>query len=78
MGYRRDGGKVTRFHSTSLSAGAWSQPRRVVIKVKVSEQALTPALLSPTSSRSPAKVLYRHSTARVAKRKIRSEPTNCT
>src|SRR4029450_601954 len=30
--YARDGGKVTRFHSTRYQAGTWSQPRRVVIK----------------------------------------------
>ena len=38
--YARDGGKVTRFHSTRYQAGTWSQPRRVVIKVEVSAQGV--------------------------------------
>jgi Transposase DDE domain group 1 len=38
--YARDGGKVTRFHSTRYQAGTWSRSRRVVIKVEVSEQGV--------------------------------------
>ena len=34
--YARDGGKITRFHSTRSQAGTWPPPRRVVIKVEVS------------------------------------------
>ncbi len=34
--YERDGGKITRFHSTRYQAGTWSRSRRVVIKVEVS------------------------------------------
>ena len=30
--YARDGGKVTRFHSTRYQAGTWSRPRREVFK----------------------------------------------
>jgi hypothetical protein len=33
----RDGGKITRFHSTSDHAGTWSRSRRVVSKVAVSD-----------------------------------------
>ena len=38
--YERDGGKVTRFHSTRYQASTWSRPRRVVIKVEVAAQGV--------------------------------------
>jgi hypothetical protein len=38
--YKRDGGKVTRFHSTRYQARTWSRSRRVVIKVEVSDQGV--------------------------------------
>lgn len=38
--YERDGGKITRFHSTRYQAGTWSRSRRVVIKVEVSDQGV--------------------------------------
>ena len=37
---QRDGGKITRFHSTRYQAGTWSRSRRVVIKVEVSAQGV--------------------------------------
>src|SRR5207247_86479 len=43
--YERDGGKVTRFHSTRYQAGTWSRWRRVVIKVAVSDQGVTTRLV---------------------------------
>lgn len=33
----RDGGQITRFHSTRSQAGTWSRARRVIIKVEVSD-----------------------------------------
>ena len=39
--YGRDGGTITRVHSTSYQAGTWSRSRRVVIKVAVSDQGVT-------------------------------------
>src|SRR5262245_46368889 len=38
--YERDGGKITRFHSTRYQAEACSRSRRVVIKVEVSDQGI--------------------------------------
>ena len=38
--YALSGHKVPRFHSTRYQAGTWSRPRRVVIKVEVSEQGI--------------------------------------
>jgi hypothetical protein len=38
--YGRDGGKITRFHSTRYQAGTWSRSHRVVIKVEVSDQGV--------------------------------------
>ena len=57
--YGRDGGKVTRFHSTCYQAGTWSQPRRVVIKVEVSEQGVNTRFVVTDLEQVAAKVLYR-------------------
>jgi hypothetical protein len=46
--YGRDGGKVTRFHSTRYQAKTWSRSRRVAIKVEVSEQGINRTLSAPT------------------------------
>ena len=58
--YERDGGKVTRFHSTSSQAGMWSRPRRVVSKVEVSEQGVNTRFVVTDLEQARAKVLYRH------------------
>jgi hypothetical protein len=58
--YGRDGGKVTRFHSTRYQAGTWSRSRRVVIKVEVSEQGVNTRFVVTDLEQARAKVLYRH------------------
>ena len=57
--YARDGGKVTRFHSTRYQAGTWPQPRRVVIKVEVSAQGVNTRFVVTDLEQARAKVLYR-------------------
>jgi hypothetical protein len=57
--YERDGGKVTRFHSTRYQAGTWSRPRRVVIKVEVSGQGVNTRFVVTDLEQAGAKVLYR-------------------
>ena len=57
--YERDGGKVTRFHSTRYQAGTWSRPRRVVIKVEVSAQGVNTRFVVTDLEQAGAKVLYR-------------------
>jgi hypothetical protein len=58
--YGRDGGKVTRFHSTRSQAGTWSHSRRVVIQVEVSEQGVNTRCVVTDLEQTHAKVLYRH------------------
>ena len=58
--YGRDGGKVTRFHSTHYQAGTWSRSRRVVIKVEVSEQGVNTRCVVTDLDQARAKELYRH------------------
>ena len=79
--YERDGGKVTRFQ-----AGTWSQPRRVVIKVEVSEQGVNTRFVVTDLEQAGAKVLYRQlSCARGQaeneikdhKRYLKSDRTSC-
>jgi hypothetical protein len=57
--YARDGGKVTRFHSTCYQAGTWACPRRVVIKVEVSDQGVNTRFVVTDLEQARAKVLYR-------------------
>src|SRR6266436_8113320 len=57
--YERDGGKVTRFHSTRYQAGTWSRSRRVVIKVEVSEQGVNTRFVLTDMEQARAKELYR-------------------
>src|SRR5438876_4539380 len=56
--YARDGGKVTRFHSTRYQAGTWSRPRRVVVKVEVSEQGVNTRFVVTDMEQARTKVLY--------------------
>jgi Transposase DDE domain group 1 len=57
--YERDRVKITRFHSTRYQAGTWSCPRRVVIKVEVSDQGVNTRFVVTDLEQTPAKVLYR-------------------
>jgi DDE family transposase len=56
--YEREGGKVTRFHSTRYQAQTWSRPRRVVIKVEVSEQGVNTRFVVTDMEQARTKVLY--------------------
>src|SRR6266496_1472463 len=58
--YGRDGGKVTRFHSTRYQAGTWSRSRRVVIKVEVSDQGVNTRFVVTDMEQARTQVLYRH------------------
>src|SRR5262252_2566285 len=58
--YERDGGKITRFHSTRYQAGTWSRARRVVLKVEGSDQGVNTRLVVTDLEHAGAKVLYRH------------------
>src|SRR5438128_1184928 len=57
--YGRDGGKVTRFHSTRSQARTWSRSRRVVIKVEVSEHGVNTRCVVTALAQARAKGLYR-------------------
>jgi hypothetical protein len=56
--YARDGGKITRFHSTRYQAGTWSRLRRVVIKVEVSDQGVNTRFVVTDLEDARTKVLY--------------------
>jgi Transposase DDE domain group 1 len=56
--YALSGHKVTRFHSTRYQAGTWSHPRRVVIKVEVSEQGINTRFVVTDLEQARTKVLY--------------------
>src|SRR6266436_937698 len=58
--YERDGGKITRFHSTRYQAGTWSRSRRVVIKVEVSDQGVNTRFVVTDMERARTQVLYQH------------------
>src|SRR5215475_11635770 len=58
--YERDGGKITRFHSTRYQAGTWSRARRVIIKVEVSDQGVNTRFVVTDMEQAHAKVLYQH------------------
>ena len=57
--YGRDGGTITRVHSTS-QAGTWSRSRRVVIKVAVSDQGVTTRFVVTDMEHARTQVVYRH------------------
>lgn len=84
--YVRDGGKVTRFHSTRYQAGTWSRPRRVVIKVEVSEQGVNTRFVVTDMEQTGAKTLYRQlycargqmeNDIKDHKRYLKSDRTSC-
>src|SRR5262247_4551523 len=56
--YERSGHKITRFHSTRYQAGTWSRPRRVVIRVEVSEQGINTRFVVTDLEQARTKVLY--------------------
>jgi hypothetical protein len=56
--YALSGHKVTRFHSTRYQAGTWSAPRRVIIKVEVSEQGINTRFVVTDLEQARTKVLY--------------------
>lgn len=84
--YARDGGKVTRFHSTRYQAGTWSCPRRVVIKVEVSEQGVNTRFVVTDLELAGTKVIYRQlycargqaeNEIKDHKRYLKSDRTSC-
>jgi len=84
--YGRDGGKVTRFHSTRYQAGTWSRSRRVVIKVEVSDQGVNTRFVVTDLEQARAKVLYRQiycargqaeNEIKDHKRYLKSDRTSC-
>ena len=84
--YERDGGKVTRFHSTRYQAGTWSRPRRVVAKVEVCGQGVNTRFVVTDLEQTGAKVLYRQlycargqmeNEIKDHKRYLKSDRTSC-
>jgi hypothetical protein len=84
--YERDGGKVTRFHSTRYQAGTWSRPRRVVIKVEVCGQGVNTRFVVTDLEQAGAQVLYRQmycargqmeNEIKDHKRYLKSDRTSC-
>src|SRR5881296_592269 len=84
--YERDGGKITRFHSTRYQAGTWSRSRRVVIKVEVSAQGVNTRFVVTDMEHARTKVLYQHiycargqaeNEIKDHKRYLKSDRTSC-
>jgi hypothetical protein len=84
--YERDGGKITRFHSTRYQAGTWSRSRRVVIKVEVSDQGVNTRFVVTDMEDARTKVLYQHiycargqaeNEIKDHKRYLKSDRTSC-
>src|SRR4030095_12932189 len=84
--YERDGGKITRFHSTRYHAGTWSRSRRVVIKVEVSDQGVNTRFVVTDMEDARTKVLYQHiycargqaeNEIKDHKRYLKSDRTSC-
>jgi Transposase DDE domain group 1 len=84
--YERDGGKITRFHSTRYQAGTWSRSRRVVIKVEVSDQGVNTRFVVTDMEHARTKVLYQQiycargqaeNEIKDHKRYLKSDRTSC-
>jgi hypothetical protein len=84
--YERNGGKITRFHSTRYQAGTWSRSRRVVIKVEVSDQGVNTRFVVTDMEHARTKVLYQHiycargqaeNEIKDHKRYLKSDRTSC-
>ena len=82
----RDGGKITRFHSTRYQAGPWSRSRRVVIKVEVSDQGVNTRFVVTDMEDARTKGLYQHiycargpteNEIKAHKRSLKSDRTSC-
>jgi hypothetical protein len=56
---RGDRAKVLRFHSTYYQAATWPHPRRVIVKVEVTEQGTNTRFIVTDLDRAPAQWLYR-------------------
>ena len=83
---KRDGGKITRFHSTRYQAGTWSRSRRVVIKVEGSDQGVKTRFVVTDMEQARTKVLYQHiycargqaeNEIKDHKRYLKSDRTSC-
>ena len=84
--YERDGGKITRFHSTRYQAGTWSRLRRVVIKVEVSDRGVNTRFVVTDLEHARTKVLYQpiycargqaENEIKDHKRYLKSDRTSC-
>jgi len=84
--YERDGGKITRFHSTRYQAGTWARSRRVVIKVEVSAQGVNTRFVVTDMEHARTKVLYQQiycargqaeNEIKDHKRYLKSDRTSC-
>jgi Transposase DDE domain group 1 len=84
--YERDGGKITRFHSTRYQAGTWSHARRVIIKVEVSDQGVNTRFVVTDMEQARTKVLYQQiycargqaeNDLKDHKRYLKSDRTSC-
>jgi hypothetical protein len=84
--YERDGGKITRFHSTRYQAGTWSRSRRVVIKVEVSDQGVNTRFVVTDMEEARTKALYQYidcargqaeNAIKDHKRYLKSDRTSC-
>ena len=84
--YERDGGKITRFHSTRYQAATWSRSRRVVIKVEVSEQGVNTRFVVTDMEQARTQVLYKQiycargqaeNERKDHKRYLKSDRTSC-
>jgi hypothetical protein len=82
----RDGGKVTRFHSTRYQAGTWSRPRRVVLKVEVAAQGVNTRLVVTDLEQARTTVRYRQlscargqaeNASKAHQRSLQSDRTSC-
>ena len=82
----RDGGTITRFHSTRYQAGTWSRSRRVVIKVEVSDQGVNTRFVVTDMEDARTKVLYQQiycargqaeNEIKDHKRYLKSDRTSC-
>lgn len=84
--YERDGGKITRFHSTRYQAGTWSRSRRVVIKVEVSDQGVNTRFVVTDMEEARTKALSQYidcargqaeNASKDHKRSLKSDRTSC-
>src|SRR2546430_2450859 len=84
--YERDGGKITRFHSTRYQAGTWSRSRRAVIKIEASNQGVNTRFVVTDMEHARTKELYQpiycargqaENEIKDHKRYLKSDRTSC-